>query len=770
LLETRKLYNLDKFEPYQVVSWIGILIVAIVTVNLLNAIFINLIYFFEQGNVEQSIIYLVFLLILVIYLFLYIYINQFVKKIYISVLFTIFFSILFSLTKNSITEMFLPLSFETFVYILVLGFLLLFLFVFIVEKVANERIIISVLFFSAAFAVIVISFILLFLIGEAFPIVEQFGFFNFLLGVRWESENPPLEYGAIPLIWATMVTAFGGIIISVPISLAVAIFIAEIAPYRVQLLVKPIVELLAGIPSVVIGFFGLLILVPFLQEPLPGFYFLPSGSSSFAGMLILAIMALPTITSVAEDAISAVPRSYKEGSLAVGATNWQTISRVTVPTAISGITAAIILGMGRAIGETMAVMMVMGNTPIITFNIFEGMQAITGTLAVEMAEAGFGTTHYHALFGLAAILLVITLGINFLSVVIIDHMKISYRKKPNDTPFSHFMEKNSSIILISMFILTLGIVWLFLSATLSPIGAISVYMIIGLIIVAKRKIYDNLQAKTKQYFAYSLIMFAVFIMLLVVFWVISQIFFGGLPAISLDFLTNNPVGTKGGIFPVIIGTILLVIGTILFAMPIGVSAAIYLVEYQKEGRLTKIIRTGFDLLNGTPSIVYGLFGYAFFVLYLNWGISLLAGQITLGLMILPTVLRTTEEALKSVPQTVREGSLALGATKWQTIRRVVLPPAFPGVLTGAILGIGRAAGETAPILFTAAVFFNPGNEIPSSLFDPVYALPYHLYQLTAYAATKQLRYGTALVLLVLVAMFYLIAIIIRNYYRKRIQW
>jgi phosphate transport system permease protein len=139
-------------------------------------------------------------------------------------------------------------------------------------------------------------------------------------------------------------------------------------------------------------------------------------------------------------------------------------------------------------------------------------------------------------------------------------------------------------------------------------------------------------------------------------------------------------------------------------------------------------------------------------------------------MILPTVLRTTEEALKSVPQTVREGSLALGASKWQTIRSVVLPPAFPGVLTGAILGIGRAAGETAPILYTAAVFYNPGREIPTSLFDGVYALPYHLYQLTAYAATKQQRFSTALVLLLVVMAFFFVAIVIRNYYRKRIQW
>ena len=259
-------------------------------------------------------------------------------------------------------------------------------------------------------------------------------------------------------------------------------------------------------------------------------------------------------------------------------------------------------------------------------------------------------------------------------------------------------------------------------------------------------------------------------MLFVLVWVLSHIILNGIPGITLEFLTQNPVGTEGGIFPVIIGTTLLVIGAIIFALPIGVCAAIYLVEYQREGRMTKIIRSGFDLLNGTPSIVYGFFGYAFFSLSLGWGKALIAGQLTLGLMILPTILRTTEEALKSVPQSVREGSLALGASEWQTVRRVVLPPAFPGVLTGAILSIGRAAGETAPILFCAAVFFNPGREIPQSLFDPVYALPYYLFQLTEYPASSTQRFGTALVLLILVVSFYALAIIIRNYYQKKIQW
>ena len=185
-------------------------------------------------------------------------------------------------------------------------------------------------------------------------------------------------------------------------------------------------------------------------------------------------------------------------------------------------------------------------------------------------------------------------------------------------------------------------------------------------------------------------------------------------------------------------------------------------------RITRLIRTGVDLLNGTPSIVFGLFGFAFIVLYLNVGVSLLAGQITLALMVLPTVIRTTEESLKNIPQSLREGSLALGATQWQTISRVVLPPAVPGIVTGAILSIGRAAGETAPIMFTAVVFSS--RFLPTSELQPVMALPYHLFILaTNVPGASTNKYGTALVLLLLVIGFYSVAIFVRTHFQNKIR-
>jgi len=244
----------------------------------------------------------------------------------------------------------------------------------------------------------------------------------------------------------------------------------------------------------------------------------------------------------------------------------------------------------------------------------------------------------------------------------------------------------------------------------------------------------------------------------------------GWRAINWTFLTQPPIDsmTKGGILPCIVGTLCLSLGAILVALPIGVASAIYLHEYARPGRIVRLIRLGINNLAGVPSVVFGLFGLAFFVVYLEMGVSILAGSLTLGALTLPVIIGSTEEALRAVPDTYREASLGLGATKWQTIYRVVLPAALPGILTGTILGISRAAGETAPIMFTAAVFFTPS--LPTSIFDEIMALPYHIYVLatagTEIEATRPLQYGTALVLIALVLGLNLIAIIYRSRLRR----
>jgi phosphate transport system permease protein len=252
--------------------------------------------------------------------------------------------------------------------------------------------------------------------------------------------------------------------------------------------------------------------------------------------------------------------------------------------------------------------------------------------------------------------------------------------------------------------------------------------------------------------------------------IISFLIINGWKAINWTFLTQAPYDsmTKGGILPCIVGTALISLGAIAIALPVGVASAIYLNEYAKPGRLVRFIRLGINNLAGVPSVVFGLFGLALFVVWLGFGVSIVSGALTLAAMTLPVIIGASEEALRNVPDTYREASLGLGATKWQTIYRVVLPTALPGILTGAILGISRAAGETAPIMFTAAVFYTPS--LPSSPFDEIMALPYHIYVLatagTEIEATRHLQYGTALVLIFLVLGLNLLAIIYRTKLRR----
>ncbi|HHH83429.1 MAG TPA: phosphate ABC transporter permease PstA [Chloroflexi bacterium] len=254
--------------------------------------------------------------------------------------------------------------------------------------------------------------------------------------------------------------------------------------------------------------------------------------------------------------------------------------------------------------------------------------------------------------------------------------------------------------------------------------------------------------------------------------IVGYIYAQGMPAISWTFLKDFPrEGMRaGGILPAIVGTFWLTLGTGAIAVPLGVGAAIYLSEYAPDNRWTRAIRIAIINLAGIPSVVYGLFGLGIFVLFLQFGTSILAGSLTLAIMTLPVIISTTEEALRAVPNSFRVVSISLGGTQWQTIRRIVLPQALPGILTGVILGLERAAGETAPILFTAAAFFLP--RLPTSAFDATMALPYHLFVISTQVPGMpiQIQYGTAVVLLTFVLSMNIVATVIRSRARARRQW
>jgi len=278
--------------------------------------------------------------------------------------------------------------------------------------------------------------------------------------------------------------------------------------------------------------------------------------------------------------------------------------------------------------------------------------------------------------------------------------------------------------------------------------------------------------QTSQKIAFAVLTVLAVIVVVPIVLVVGYIVVQGIGAVNWEFLTAFPRDgmREGGILPAIIGTVVLTFGTAIVSIPIAIGAAIYLAEYARDTWLTRSIRLAIVNLAGIPSIVYGLFGLGLFVLFLGLGTSIVAGSLTLGLMTMPVVISTAEEALLTVPQRFRVASRSLGATRWQTIRQVVLPNALPGILTGVILGLERAAGETAPILFTVAAFYLP--QLPNSPMDQTMALPYHLYVISTQVPGMPLdvQYGTALVLLVLVLGMNVAAAITRSRFRRRRQW
>ncbi len=279
-----------------------------------------------------------------------------------------------------------------------------------VVEVVKERWDRPVFFAFASVSIVALGLIVFFIFQEAIPVFRDISVGDFF-GTQWRPTSAVPRFGALPMIVGSAMVTIGSLALAIPMGFAAAAFIAEVASGLLKDIAKSVLELLAGIPSVVYGFFGLAVVAPFLQRLLN----LPTGRTALTASFILAIMALPTIASLAEDALTAVPNSYREASMAMGATRWQTIWKVTIPAAFSGLISAVILGMGRAVGETMAVLMVAGNSPQITGSFLKPVRTLTSGIALEMGETPFGSTHYHALFALGALLLLLTLAMNWLA-------------------------------------------------------------------------------------------------------------------------------------------------------------------------------------------------------------------------------------------------------------------------------------------------------------------------------------------------------------------
>ncbi len=646
----------------------------------------------------------------------------------------------------------------------------------------GDKIAKGLLFVIASIAIVIVFLIIIYLFLLCGDFFQQRPLDYFLFGTRWDSNND--VYGAFYIILGTILVALGALAFAIPLGLAGAIFISEVAPPKLRGFLKGGVEILSGIPSIIFGYFGRMILAPFIEIT----FNVSQGLCWLNASFLLGIMSLPTIISVCEDAISTVPRSFKNASYAMGATKWQTISQVILPAAMSGITAGVILGMGRAIGETMTVTFVAGNSiqaPEPITDVFTALRTITATLALNIGNAN--GLERQALFALAIILFFMSLIINIIASLILKRVRKKFTGQTKERKIKDFkplrlIKEDKGVQYVITVIrrhkkLILGcflfvfLLWLFTNWFGFSLGSLVTIFIFVFFYVFKR-----ISPSIQQIVAFGLLTVMTLVVLIFLGVIISNIISNGLPKLlEPGFLTTPTHADGGGILDALIGTLELTGFSILFAVPLGVLAGLYLSEYAGKGKITYVIRLAIDSLNGTPSIVFGLFGYVMITATMK-GRSLFGGVITLSIMILPVIIRTTEEGLKAIPQSFREGSLALGSSKWQSIVKIALPAAVPAIMTGVVLGMGRVAGETAPIIFTACVL-NQRHYSPIYLFSdegwtsPVASLTFYLYGiLKGFPNAEAQAGGTALVLFMVVLAFYGIAFVIRSYYNKKKDW
>ena len=603
----------------------------------------------------------------------------------------------------------------------------------------------------ACVAVLAVILIFVFTFWKAIPVITDIGLGEFF-GLTWAPTEG--RYGILALLAGSGIVTVGSLAIGVPLAVGCAVFLTEIAGKRLAGIVSTAVDLLAGVPSVVYGFFGLVILRPLVAGRTGGL-----GFGALTVWLVLAIMIVPTITTLTMDALRSIPMGIREASFAMGATRWQTIYKVVLPAAKMGIVNAVVLGMGRAIGETMAVLMVVGNAPVIPGGIASPLSTITSQIALDMGYSS--GLHRSALFGMGVVLFIISA-----SLVGIVRAVSSARESGRGRSRRRRAKAADRAVVAG------GVNFDHAEAPAEhapaqTLTADDVTPVTGAVTEAR----EGSRARIKRLLAEGAkgggnknrtndLMLGVFraagiVTTAVLVVIIAFVAVNGLPVMSLDFIFGWPEGVnaEGGIFPTIVSTLYVTALAMLICAPIAVLAAVYLAEYAKQGRLVTFIRYAADTLSSVPSIVMGLFGYAMFVEAMGFGLSMLSAALALALMMMPIVMRTTEEAIRAVPRYIRWGAYGLGATKWQVVSKIVLPSAFPRIATGIVLAIGRAIGETAVVLYTMGQAIN----LPLTPLDSGRPMTIHLYQLANEGINMQAAYGTALLLMLMILAFNLFA-------------
>lgn len=621
---------------------------------------------------------------------------------------------------------------------------------------------------AAMICVIAVIAIFGFMLVKSLPAFRKIGFFNFVFGDNWSPDRLDKyddaslsgTYGVFKMIIGTLAATVGALVIGGTLGYFTAVFIAFYCPERLKKIFSSTVNLLAGIPSVVYGFFGIMFLLPLLANFAPN-----NGSGLLATSLILGIMIMPTVVSLSKTSLEAVPRAYYEGALALGSTHSQAVFGTVTKAAKSGVTASLVLGIGRALGETMAVVMVAGNSVAYPDSLFNSFRVLTANIVMEMGYAG--EVQQGALVATGVILLVFVLIVNLIFGAI---SKKTIKSAVNKTGlFSRIFKKDDEKSNVTGKI-TNGIATDEKSGEKTDAKS-------G---VTKRNIFfekigdffSSLKYKMKTASVGAGVsvgagIFAGITLLLIIGFVLVK----GAPTLftnpHLLFGKYEFNSEKITILPSIVTTLMTVALSLLVAVPIGICTAIFLNEYAKKNNVfIKIIRGAIDLLNGVPSIVYGLFGMITFVALIKGRSTIMAGSLTVGIMLLPTIVRSTEESLKSVQDSLREGSFALGAGKMRTIFKIILPSALPGILSAIILSMGRVISESAPFIYTMGSVI---SAMPTGYFDSNATLAVALYRLSGEGWYVNEAYATAVVLIVLVLALNFLAELIAGKLNKKLQ-
>ena len=564
----------------------------------------------------------------------------------------------------------------------------------------------------AAFSILAVFAIVVFVLIESIPAFREIGFFKFIFGSVWLPGSD--IYGILPMIVTSIVLTALSVLVGSVLGIFTAVFIVYYCPKKLKNIFNQVVNLLAGIPSLIFGYFGLSFLKPLLED----MFNVVSGAGLLISTLVLSVMIVPTITSIAKNSLENVPMHYYEGSLALGNSRNQTVWKVCVPAAKNGIISAVILGVGRAVGEAMAVRFLLGNKVNYPSAFFLPIRSMTSNIVVEFAYSN--GLHKQALIATGFILLVFILLIN-LALWMIKQNDAMAGNRFFTRKFREGQDKEKTFNYRRTGSVQ-DVLWI-LSIIFALFVVVSLLTVIGFV-VFKALVPEE----------------------------------GGTVALSAEFLFGKSTNGDPTLGPAMLNTLVIIAVSLLIALPLGIGAAIYLSEYAKRGsKFVKVIRLFIDTLAGVPSIIFGLFGAIFFGSFLDLGYSLICGSLTIVLVILPTIIRSTEQSLSEVPDSMREASLALGASKVRTIFVVVLPQALRGIITSVILSIGRIVGESAALLFTAgsAVVMPKGLMSPGATFTVI------MYRFMSEGTDMDKAYATAFVLLVLVLAINMLVVVIQ---------